>query len=473
MPNFATAIRTNKIPVVGLVPEASATAPASPVAGQLWNDTSVSPRVVRVFDGTAWTPLNLYAGNTAGSYAAGNDARIVGAAQTANNLADLANVTTARSNLGLGTAAVANTGTGAANVILGNDARLTDQRVPTDNSVTAAKIVDGSITDIEIAAANKDGAVGTPSLRTLGLGAAQAMPGNTTLNNIPLATADVNFNNFRGINVAAPVNAGDIARLADVQSAAAGIDNKPSARLATTANITLAGLQTIDGVAVAAGDRVLVKNQTDAVQNGIYVAAGVAAETTPTPWSRASDTLTANSFWMVEEGNTNDNTQWMISNNGTITVGTTPITIAQFGAATAYTGGTGIDVTGTTISIAGNYAGQASITTLGTVATGTWNAGVIGLAYGGTGAVDAAAARTNLGAAQRGFAADAPALTAGTAVTITHNLGTQDVGVFIKENANQTAIQLDWSTPTANTISIVSDIAFAAAALRVVIVPAV
>jgi hypothetical protein len=75
-------------------------------------------------------------------------------------------------------------------------------------------------------------------------------------------TADQSMGNFKLTNLAAPVSANDAARLIDVQNSAAGISAKEPVRVATTANITLSGVQTIDGVAVIAGDRVLVKNQS-------------------------------------------------------------------------------------------------------------------------------------------------------------------------------------------------------------------
>ena len=110
---------------------------------------------------------------------------------------------------------------------------------------------------------------------------------------------------------------------------------KQAVRAATTANITLSGTQTIDGVAVVAGNRVLVKNQTTASQNGIYVvAAGAWARATDFDGSVA-DEVRAGDFCFVSEGTTNGDTGWVLTTNGTITVGTTSLTFAQFTGANA------------------------------------------------------------------------------------------------------------------------------------------
>lgn len=98
-------------------------------------------------------------------------------------------------------------------------------------------------------------------------------------------------------------------------------------RVATTANITLSGTQTIDGIAVVAGNRVLVKNQTTGTQNGVWV---VASGT----WTRSLDADTTNKIAagivvFVEEGTTNGKTQWRMSNTGTVTLNTTSLTFEK------------------------------------------------------------------------------------------------------------------------------------------------
>lgn len=108
-----------------------------------------------------------------------------------------------------------------------------------------------------------------------------------------------------------------------IQRMIAGGDYKASVRAATTANITLSGEQTIDGVAVVAGDRVLVRAQTAGAENGIYVAAAGA-------WARATDAdtagdLTSGVLVPVETGTSNADTIWMLTTDGAITIGTTAL----------------------------------------------------------------------------------------------------------------------------------------------------
>jgi hypothetical protein len=193
------------------------------------------------------------------------------------------------------------------------------------------------------------------------------LPNTTRLDQLVAAGADYSMGGFKLTNLAAPVNPNDAARKADVDAAANGLDVKLSVRAATTANITLSGAQTIDGVSVVAGDRVLVKNQTTTTQNGIYVAASGA-------WARSSDADTnaevhAGMFTFVTEGTTNADSGWVLATNDPITLGTTSLTFAQF------SGG----------GVPAGYIGQTTITTLGTIATGTWQATTIAPAYGGTG----------------------------------------------------------------------------------------
>lgn len=219
------------------------------------------------------------------------------------------------------------------------------------------------------------------------------------LDQMAVPTASVSLNSQKITNLATPTDDTDAATKAYVDASRSGLDVKASVRAATTANITLSGTQTIDGVALIAGDRVLVKDQSTASANGIYV---VAAST----WSRSTDAdtdaeVTSGMFTFVEEGTTNADSGWVLSTNNPIVVGSTSLTFAQFSGAGQITAGAGLTKTGNTIDavgtsnritvnadsidIASTYVGQTSITTLGTIGTGTWNGSVIGASFGGTG----------------------------------------------------------------------------------------
>lgn len=141
-------------------------------------------------------------------------------------------------------------------------------------------------------------------------------------------TGDQSMGGFKLTSLGTPTPASnDAARIVDVENAIASVTglftNKGTARVATTANITLSGAQTIDGVSVIAGDRVLVKNQSTASANGIYVVAAGA-------WARAADMDTwieVPGAWVtVQEGTTNADTAWLSSANQGGTLGSTSIT---------------------------------------------------------------------------------------------------------------------------------------------------
>jgi hypothetical protein len=162
-------------------------------------------------------------------------------------------------------------------------------------------------------------------------------------------TAAVAMNNQRLTGLAEPTAAQDAATKGYVDAAVNGTDWKESVRAATTANITLSGLQTIDGISVTAGQRVLVKNQTTTTENGLYNAASGA-------WSRTTDAdqnaeVTAGLTVMVEEGTTQADSQWRLTTDGAITLGTTPLTFAQIGAGSSYIAGTGIAITGNAVAV--------------------------------------------------------------------------------------------------------------------------
>jgi hypothetical protein len=192
---------------------------------------------------------------------------------------------------------------------------------------------------------------------------------SANINDLTAPTADYGFAGYKITGLADPISAQDAATKQYVDSVAQGLDPKASCVAATTANITLSGTQTIDGVAVVVGDRVLVKNQTLPQNNGIYV---VAAST----WSRSLDmdawAEVPNAFTFIEDGTTQADTGWVTTASAGGTLGTTPIPFVQFSGAGTYTAGTGLTLTGgefsiTNTSVTAGAFGSASDTLSATV----------------------------------------------------------------------------------------------------------
>lgn len=162
-------------------------------------------------------------------------------------------------------------------------------------------------------------------------------------------TADISNGGFKITNVADPVNAQDAATKNYVDSVAQGLDPKQSVKAATTANIaSLSGTMTIDGIALVAGDRVLVKDQTAQAQNGIYVVAAGS-------WARASDGDTwaelVSAYVFVEQGTTNADNGFLCSVDAGGTLGTTAVTFVQFSGAGQITAGAGLTKTGNQLDV--------------------------------------------------------------------------------------------------------------------------
>lgn len=193
---------------------------------------------------------------------------------------------------------------------------------------------------------------GTASTTTLSsfmrtvLDDASAAAAATTLGVLPLAggtmTGSLTLN-------ADPSSALHAATKQYVDNLSLGLDAKGSVIVATTGNIALTAPQTIDSVAVIAGDRVLVKSQTAPAENGIYLVAAGA-------WTRTTD---ANSwlelpgaFVFVERGTINADTGWLCTVDSGGTLSSTPVTFVQFSGGGSITAGTGIAVSGTQVSLA-------------------------------------------------------------------------------------------------------------------------
>jgi hypothetical protein len=333
-----------------------AAAPGSPAQGDMYYNTVDD--TVYVYDGTSWLDLAAGGGGTGditavvagdgltGGATVGSATLDVGAGTgisvssdavaidtsvvpvKTDNLSVFATSTSAAIGIGsveLGHATdttITRSGAGTiavegVDLVNTNDARLTDSRTPTAH-----------------AASHKS--AGSDAIK---------------LNELAAPDADVSLNSNKITNLATPTSNADAATKAYVDAVAEGLDVKASCRLATTVadgNIGLSGLSNIDGVTPLAGDRILVKNQTTESQNGIYVADS-------SSWSRASDAaqsgeITPGTFVFVEEGSQADS-GWVVTTNGTITIGATDIVWTQFSGAGQIVAGTGITKSGNTISV--------------------------------------------------------------------------------------------------------------------------
>lgn len=164
-----------------------------------------------------------------------------------------------------------------------------------------------------------------------------------------------------------------------VDSVATGLDVKPSVRVATSAQTTLSGTATIDGVATSVGDRILVRAQTAPAENGIYVRAAGA-------WTRATDmdawAEVPGAFVFVEDGTVYADTGWVATSNAGGTLGTTAITWSQFAGVGSYSASGGITLTGTNFTrdaLTGDVTAPAgsNVTTLAAGSAGALNSGTL------------------------------------------------------------------------------------------------
>jgi hypothetical protein len=383
-------------------------APSSPVTGQLYYNTG--DNTLYWWDGSAWVSARGGASatppSTTGSLGtiqlAGDLAGTATSPQIAAGVITDADVNAANKDGVAGTASMRTLGTGAQQAASGTDTRFTDARAPTAHHVNHEP---GGSDAMAV-----DAVVATASLRTLGLGAQQAMPGNTRLDQITAPTTFVNISGQRLINTATPTSGQDAATKAYVDGVAQGLQAKQSVKAASTAALTLSGTQTVDGIALIANDRVLVKDQAAPATNGIYLvqAAG---------WTRAPDMdlwieVPASYTW-VEQGTVNADTGWVSTADQGGTLNTTAITWTQFSGAGQITAGAGITKTGNTLDVGQGAGITVNADTIQVSNNGITNAmiadgaidistadvtGTLPLSKGGTGGTNATAARLGINA---------------------------------------------------------------------------
>ena len=222
------------------------------------------------------------------------------------------------------------------------------------------------------------------------------------LNELTAPDGDVSMASQKITNLADPIADNDAANKAYVDGVAQGLDVKDSCKVATTQAQTLASDftngDTIDGITLVTNDRILIKDQSSASENGIYKVNASGAPTRTDDLAAGADA--AGFFTFIEKGTVNaENGFVCTSDKGSAVVGTNDLAISQFSGAGQVIAGSGIDKSGNTLSVDLKANGGLVIesTEIAVDLAASSITGTLAVSDGGTGATSASGARTNLG----------------------------------------------------------------------------
>jgi len=237
----------------------------------------------------------------------------------------------------------------------------------------------------------------------------------------------IDFTGQKGINLGSPSVASDAANKAYVDAKVNGNVWKEAVRAASTTNISLSAPgSTIDDVTLSAGDAILLKNQTDGSENGIYVWAGASAALVRRADANSSENLVPGTTVVVEEGTKNHDTSFTLSTDGPITLDTTALTFVKSGGGDTYINGDGLSLTGTTFSVKAKPQGGITVDSTGV-------------------SVDNTVARVKSADIGDGNT---------TAIAFVHNLGTYDVVVSVKDKTSHDEVYPDVTATDLNTVTL-------------------
>jgi len=370
-----------------------ASAPSSPVAGQIYYDTSTN--ILYFYDGTSWCSTKVVSSLSQGLLSARPSASTAGNNAiyfaTDNQLLYVSNGSawTQASGFGVGastTVAIAGTAADGTSTLY---ARADHTHAgPGFGSITAqtsfgASSGDGSATT----PARSDHTHGTPAHNAAAHSAIK-------ISDLAAPSADTSWGNYKITNLGTPTSASDAATKSYVDGVATGLNIHDAVIVATTTNLvgtytagstgadggtgvgatftfTSNGVLSIDGVTPVLNDRILVKNQTTQTQNGVYYVSTVGSASNAAVLTRATDSnnsiagqVVAGDFIFVDQGSTQANTGWAQTETGTSTtpargikIGTDNIAFTQFSGAGTYTASNGVLLTGNNFTFSPDTAG--------------------------------------------------------------------------------------------------------------------
>ena len=358
---FLTAIDLAKNELQNASVQNLASAPASPVKGQLYFNTTDSTLYWCENNvGPVWVPAKATGGAFPG-YGSVLAETTYGIARSDGAGSTVARADHTHGSPSLGTTpstqAIGDSAAGGS----ATDAAKTDHKhaMPAFGNVVASTAFgQASANGSGPAVARFDHVHGTP---THDAAAHSAIP----LSALSAATAGISMGDFVIGSVGAPSLGSDAANKTYVDNMGAGLSWKEACRIATTANITQASLAAVDGVTPVANDRILCKDQSTGAQNGIWLAQSGA-------WTRALDADAAGEMegavCFVLEGTVNADKAFVCTTNAPITIGTTPLVWVQFGAGATYTAGAGLTLTANDLAVG---AGTGIVVAADTVALDT------------------------------------------------------------------------------------------------------
>lgn len=377
-----------------------ASAPPSPIKGQVYYDTTLNM-------------LGVYCGATAGwlyvtgSTGAGNVSQVGNSASSGIlKVSAGANTTVTDYAGGAGLVKASSSGVGSLAVA------GTDYLTPTGSGASLTGLTQSQISGL------------TAALALLAPLASPALTGAPT--------------------APTPTTSTGIATKGYVDSVAQGLNAKPSASVVATTNLTLSGTQTVDGVALSAGNRVLAIGQSTGSQNGLWVVASGA-------WTRPADFATGSTqigtYVFIEGGTVGASSGWVQTGNSAITVDTGTSAWTQFSGAGEITAGTGLSKSGNTISLSSP----------------------VSVANGGTAATTVAGAKTSLGFAGI-FNSAAIGDGSSTTLTVTHNLNNAIPLVQVWDvSSTPVAVICDISATSANVVTLTFGAAPASSTIKCVV----